>query len=128
MKNSCEESLKVDAESLERAIHAAFKKYLPKICEEVVNTLSQSTGLTKEGLTDYSPNVQNLFDLAATGNKDKLNEALQKPREELIEIIKSLGFDPSRRVRRWKDIVRLREFLVEELLLRANRNCTFLSE
>ncbi|WP_295452926.1 hypothetical protein [uncultured Thiodictyon sp.] len=72
------------------------------------------------------PSAEALFRAAAQGGEVALARELALPREQLIGIIGAMGLDPSRRVRRWKDEQRIRDYLIETIVARVQRNRSFL--
>lgn len=107
---------------------------LPRLCEEIAKELDLCGGPPAKhpaqvpGPDPALPSAEELFRIAADGGRDALGRRLDLPAETLVAIVAALGVDPARRVRRWKDASRIREFLLDEIMVRAERNRSFLTD
>lgn len=122
------------AADIERAVRKVILRNLPLLCDEIAVELGLETrregGRTAEstGALEGLPSAGELFRLAAAEGRVGLSQKLHLPREALARLVAVLGFDPSRRARRWKDADRIREYLVDEIMIRCQRNRSFLRE
>lgn len=73
------------------------------------------------------PAATALFDAARAGGADAVCKLLDLPVEALRRLIGELGYDPSRRARKWTDRDRLIAFITDETVKRVRRNRAFLS-
>jgi type I restriction enzyme M protein len=74
------------------------------------------------------PDARALFAAAQARGRDGVWEALPDDIDALRTIVGTLGLDPDRRVRKWKEPVRIREFIADEITKRATRNRSFFGE
>ena len=71
------------------------------------------------------PAATALFDAARTGGAEAVRGLIDLPTETLRRLISELGYDPSRRTRKWKDRERLSAFIADETVKRVRRNRAF---
>lgn len=111
-----------------------MQRHLPSICDDIAKALGKRVvgDAARSGSSEVRaaelPSAEALFRAAAQGGQTALARELVLPREQLIGIIGVMGLDPSRRVRRWKDEQRIRDYLIETIIARVERNRSFLGD
>lgn len=84
-------------------------------------------GPSRETRSELPP-AKALFEAARSGGVDAVRRMIDLPAESLRHLIGELGYDPSRRARKWRDRDRLIAFIADETVKRVRRNRAFLSD
>jgi hypothetical protein len=77
--------------------------------------------------TSPHPTAEALFSAARKGGEASLRALLDLPMDALQRLIRSLGYDPTGRARKWTKRDRFIDFLVEETMKRVKRNQAFMT-
>lgn len=121
---------------LEAAILEALRSMLPALARVIAERLraqgwnrsDQPVEVTPPATRRFLPSREALFAAGVIGPKNVRDLLARVSLEDLRQLIGDLGFDPTRRRRKWKDRDRLLDFLAEETTRRAQRNRIFLTE
>lgn len=119
-----------EAPELASAIEAAVAAVLPQIVKLVVNELENRRGARGQNHRAHAkrsvPAIDAIFAAAQLHGAGELRSLLDLPTEALHGLVSELALDPSRRTRRWKDRERLRDFVVDGVMARVQRQRTLL--